>query len=115
MTKTALQVQTEALRHIGVADIEDTPDAADISRAAQHLEGCYDVLSDVDELAMDWTTAAVPDAVWLGLSIMLAGSLSSAYSKPEYIGEYQRGRAKVRAYEMMQMKVDNQAIKAEYF
>ena len=115
MTKTALEVQTEALRHIGVADIEDTPDAADISRAQKHLEGCYDVLSDVDELGMDWTTAAVPDAVWLGLAIMLAGSLASGYSKPEYIGEYKRGRGMVRDYEMMQVKVDNRPVVAEYF
>ena len=115
MTKTALQVQTEALRHIGVADIEDTPDAADISRAATHLEGCYDFLSEVDELAMDWTTAAVPDAVWIGLSVMLAGSLASGYSKPEYIGEYQRGRGMVRDYEMMLNKVDNKPVPAVYF
>lgn len=115
MTKTAIEIQTEALRHIGVADIEDTPDAADISRAASHLDGCYDVLANVDELAMDWTTAAVPDAVWLGLSAMLAGSLASGYSKPEYISEYARGRGMVRDYEMMQMKVDARPIPAVYF
>lgn len=115
MSKTALQVQTEALRHIGVADIEDTPDAADITRAAVHLEGVYDMLSDVDELAMDWTTAAVPDSVWLPLSIMLAGSLAAGYSKPEFIQEFDRGRGMVRAYELTQSKVNNRPVSVEYF
>jgi len=115
MTKTALEVQTEALRHIGVADIEDTPDAADISRASAHLTAIYDLLSNTDELAMAWTLATVPEAVFLPLSIMLGGSLASGYSKPEYIAEYKRGHSMVRDYELTQLKVDGREVQAVYF
>lgn len=115
MTKTAVEVATEALRHIGVADIEDTPDGADISRAQAHLTSLHELLSDTEELAPTWATATVPEALFIPLSVMLAGTICGGYSKPEYIPEYKRGLGMVRAYELAQSRVDGRPVPAAYF
>lgn len=115
MTKSAVEVATEALRHIGVADIEDTPDAADISRTTAHLTSLHELLSDTEELAPTWTIQTVPEALFIPLSIMLSGTICGGYSKPQYIPEYKRGLGMVRDYELNQSKVDGRPVPAVYF
>ena len=115
MAKTSIDVATEALRHIGVCGVEDTPEAGDMARAKAHLTDIFATLSDTQALAPDWTIETVPSGVFLPLSIMLAGSICAGYSKPEFIAEYKRGLGLVRDYELQKSRVDGARVTAEYF
>ncbi len=114
MTKTALEVCTEALRHIKVCPVYQEPEADDYARAKDHLDAIFLYLNDDEELALDWTVATVPDNVWLGLSVMLGGSLSHSYGRHEYAGEWNRGKSMVRESEASP-SIDGRPIAAQYY
>ena len=115
MTKTALDVATEALRHIGVTGVHETPTASDASRAKSHLDDLFETISTTEELAIEWTVETVPSGAFLPLSRMLSGSICTAYGKPEFRADYGAGLRQLRAFEFGKMKTDSQPARATYF
>jgi hypothetical protein len=96
MTKTSLDVTTEALRTINVLAVDESASAADHARAKSHLEAIYAELDETDGAAMDWTIETVPDRLFLHLARAVAGSVSTAYEKAEYSGLYDSGMKGIR-------------------
>lgn len=115
MTKTALDVTTEALNHIGVGGIGDTPEAEDHARAKAHLDDIFETLSTTQELAPEWTVETVPAGAFLPLALMLAGSICTAYGKPQYTSEYKRGLGLMREYMLADVYVKSAPVRAEFF
>lgn len=99
MTKTSLDVTTEALRSIGVTAVDESAEATDHARALSHLEAIYATLDETEGMALAWTIETVPDTLFLPLSMMVAGSVCLGYQKPEYSVMYDAGLRKVRAAE----------------
>jgi len=115
MTKTSQDVCVQALRHLTVCAMFEQPNDEDKAQALVHLESAFASLDDTEGLAFDWTIETVPDAVFLPLSIMVAGSLSVGYSMPQYASEYKRGMGMVKAYENAKNIVDGQPLMVTYY
>lgn len=93
MTKTALDVTTEALRMIGVCDVSEEPAAADHARAKAHWEAIWREVDETDAAAIDYTTETVPERVFLHAARAVAGSVCTGYGPAfaQYAGLYQLG------------------------
>ena len=115
MTKTALEVATEALRQIKVVGMSENASPEDYSRTKAHLDDLFETLSTTHELALTWTVETVPNGAFLPLARMLAGSIAGAYGQTEFLGLYRVGLRDIRAFELGKMKTDNQPIPAVYF
>lgn len=115
MTKTSLDVTTEALQHIGVLGIGEAPEAEDHARAQSHLADIFETISSTHELAPEWDIETVPSGAFLPLAIMLAGTICTAYGKPEFQPEYKRGLGLVREFMLSETYVKSQAVRASYF
>jgi hypothetical protein len=85
MTRTALDVTTEALRMIEVTALDEDPSGADHERARAHLDAIYAELGETYGLAPEWTVDAVPDRLWLHMASAVAGSICTGYAKPQYV------------------------------
>lgn len=111
MTKTSLDITTEALRMIGVSAVDESPESADQQRAKAHLDAIYADLDDSQGAAFEWTVETVPDRLFLHLSMAVAGSICTAYGFPQFVGLYQRGMMKIRADEFgAQPQADNTGV-----
>lgn len=84
MAKTSLETTTEALRMIGVTAVDQGPVAAEHERAKAHLEAVFAELDDHHGLAVEWTIETIPDRIWPFMAAAVAGSVCTAYGKPEY-------------------------------
>ena len=100
MTKTALETTTEALRLIGVAAVSEAAEAEDHARAEAHLAAIYEELDETDGLALEWTTAAVPDSIWPHLAEMVAARICTAYGKPQFKALGRPARMEIRKIEL---------------
>lgn len=84
MTKTTLDVATQALRVVGVTAVDETPDASDFAFAKATLQGIRDELVTGHGATISWTLDAddIPDALFLPLAELLATDLAIAYARP---------------------------------
>lgn len=102
MTKTSLEVTTEALRMLNVTGVESAAASADQQRAKAHLDAIYAELDDVDGAALEWTVETVPEALFLHAARAVAGSICTTYGKAEYVGLFEAGMRGLRRYEWNQ-------------
>lgn len=95
MTKTSLETTTEALRMIGVVAVDESPEGPDHVRAKSHLEAVFAEIDDRIGVAPEWTIETIPDRLWPFMSAAVAGSVCTAYGKPQYAGWRAEGIAGV--------------------
>ena len=95
MTKTSLEVTSEALRTLGVLAEDEAASADQYQRAKAHLDGIFATLDETYSLAPEWTVETVPDRLFLPLSQMVAGSLATGYALDQYVPLYRVGLAGV--------------------
>lgn len=88
MTKTSLDIVTEALQWAGPLDATETPTAGQHARGKVILQGLVDELTSVQGATIAWTIETVPDGLFLPMSRLLAHDLA-----PRYGGERLEARA----------------------
>jgi hypothetical protein len=82
MPKTASEVVAQAHRYLGVLSVDEAVSGDQASFGASVLEGVLAEAATAHGLTFTWTSAAVPDGVWLPLSRLLASELASHYERP---------------------------------
>lgn len=113
MTKTSLEVTTEALRMIGVVAEDEAASADQYQRAKGHLDGIFAMLDETYSLAPEWTVETVPDRLYLPLAQLVAGSLATSYALDQYAPLYRVGLAGVMRDERTGQP--DRPTEAEYF
>lgn len=82
MTKTSSSVVAQAHRYIGVLSVDEDPSDDMVSFGGAVLDGLLDEAATAHGLTFTWTSAAVPDGVWLPLSRLLAAEIAVHYERP---------------------------------
>jgi hypothetical protein len=82
MPKTANEVVSQAHRYLGVLSVDETvsPDQETFGGAV--LDGLLAEAQTAHGLTFAWTSAEVPDGVWLPLSRLLAAEIAGHYERP---------------------------------
>lgn len=80
MTRTSLDVASQALRRIGVLAVGDTPTADDKETAVIAMQGALDELTGSHGVTVAWTIETVPDNVFMAFSDLIAAEVASVYS-----------------------------------
>lgn len=115
MPKTNGEVIAQALSMIEVTPVGDTPSGEDYAEALVHLE---DVLSAIDlrhQVGVEIPNNAIPDEFFLPIAKMVAGSVATVYSKPQYVSFYRAGLRNLRAQAAHESKVDGRSVQTSYF
>lgn len=86
MTKTSLDVTSEALQMIGILAVDEAASAEDHARTKEHLEAIYAELDETYGVAPEWTIETVPVRLWKPLAMMVAGDICTAYGREQYTG-----------------------------
>lgn len=80
MTKTSLDVTSEALRRLGVLSNDEEPGADDYALAKRHLDAALsEFATDPYNFGFAWTAETVPDAVFRPLAWLVAADIASHY------------------------------------
>jgi|DEB0MinimDraft_4_1074332.scaffolds.fasta_scaffold00223_7 hypothetical protein len=95
--KTRLDVITEALRKIEVTAVHEEPDADHYKRCVTVLESLYDEHKEINGGGVDWDLDTIPDELLDPFACWLAGTVSTGFSKPQYVGLATWGHRRVRA------------------
>lgn len=82
MTKTSSSVVAQAHRYLGVLSVDEDPSTDMVSFGGAVLDGLLDEAATAHGLTLGWTSAAVPDGVWLPLSRLLAAEIAGHYERP---------------------------------
>lgn len=93
MTKTSLDVTTEALRMLGILSMDEAPEADDHARAKSHLEAIYAEIDESLGAAPEWTIETVPARLFLFVAQAVAGSIASGYELEQLAGLRRAGMA----------------------
>lgn len=115
MTKTSLEVTTEALRMIGVVADDEDATAGQYARAKLHMESIFGYLNNTLGLAFEWTIETVPDDVYLPFSEAVAGSVAPSEGLPEYMPLKAQGIRGIKEFAAPNMIHENHVTRANYF
>lgn len=115
MTKTALDVCTEAARMMNLIVEGETLPAETFTRANSHLDDIMHTVNNRYALGFEWTTAAVPVGAFLPLARAVAGSISSGYGMDQYGHLYRAGIEGLREFAKADLRHDNTVTPASYF
>jgi len=79
MTKTADEVIAQAHRYIQVLSVDEDPSTDQVAFGTTTLEGLLGEAETRHGVTLGWTSATVPDGVFLSLSRLLASEIAGHY------------------------------------
>lgn len=115
MSKTKLEVITEALRQVGVIGQHEAADADTYARASAVYDSEFAKLDDVHEIGVSFTSNAVSDWAFVPMRDVIAGAICEGFSRPGFRSLYNRGLRDLRKYAANEAATDGRSPETVYF
>lgn len=82
MARTKLELITYTLRAIGVTAVDEAPDASEYAYASDIVDQEFARIKAEQGFTWTWTIDEIPDAAFVPLAAVMAGSIASAFARP---------------------------------